>query len=221
MTQNLFSLLHLSKCWVILLVIVLSNPNQEASPIARTSTSIKRSVIKTALGLYAYYAKWIPEFSLKIHPLVNTKEFPLSQNALNAFNTVKKELESATLNSIDETARFVVECDASDTTISATLNQGGRPVAFMSRSLQGSELHYSAVEKEATAIIEAVRKWSDYLARREFTLITDQRSVAFMLDKRKRTKIKNNKIQGWRLELAAFIYKIKYRPGPEMLALIR
>ena len=85
---------------------------------------------KRALGLYAYYAKWIPEFSLKIHPLVNTTEFPLSQNALDAFNTVKKELESATLNPIDETARFVVECDATDTTISATLNQGGRPVAI-------------------------------------------------------------------------------------------
>ena len=53
---------------------------------------------------------------------------------------------------------FVVECDALDVAISATLNQGGRPVAFMSRSFQGSELHYPSVEEEATAIIEAVRK---------------------------------------------------------------
>ena len=44
-------------------------------------------------------------------------------------------------------------------------------------------------------------------------LITDQRSVAFMLDNRKRTKVKNNKIQGWRLELASFSYTIQYRPG--------
>ena len=36
-----------------------------------------------------------------------------------------------------------------------------------------------------------------------------------MLDKRKRTKIKNNKIQGWRLKLAAFSYEIKYRSGPD------
>ena len=61
-----------------------------------------------------------------------------------------------------------------------------------SRTLQGSELHYPVVKKEATAIIEAGRKWSDFLLQREFHLITNQRSVAFMLDKRKRTKITIN-----------------------------
>ena len=39
------------------------------------------------------------------------------------------------------------ECDASDVAISATLNQGGKPVAFMSRTLQGSEINYPAFEK--------------------------------------------------------------------------
>ncbi|XP_018022352.2 uncharacterized protein LOC108678443, partial [Hyalella azteca] len=39
-----------------------------------------------------------------------------------------------------------------------------------------------------------------------------------MLDNRKRTKIKNNKIQQWRLELASFSYTIRYRPGKENVA---
>ena len=119
------------------------------------------------------------------------------------------------MHSIDETTPFVVECDASGTTISATLNQSGRPAAFMSRTLSGNELYYPAVEKEATAIIEAVRKWEHYLARQHFTLVTDQKSVAFMFDSRKRTKVKNKKIQCWRLELASFSYSIQYRPGKE------
>ena len=153
--------------------------------------------------MFAYYAKWIPNFSDKIQALVNTKNFPLSETALAAFNLLKKELMDATLYSVDESLPFVVECDASEVAISAVLSQGGRPVAFMSRTLQGSELHYPAVEKEATAIIEAVSKWNHFLARQHFILITNQRSVAFMLNSRRRSKIKNSKIQEWRLELAS------------------
>ncbi|CAB4035659.1 retrovirus-related Pol poly from transposon [Paramuricea clavata] len=84
--------------------------------------------------------------------------------------------------------------------------------------LHGSKLHYPAVEKEAMAIVEAVRKWQHFLARRHFTLKTDQRSVAFMFDSRKRTKIKNNKIQAWRLELGSFSYTVEYRPGKDNVA---
>jgi hypothetical protein len=87
------------------------------------------------------YAKWIPNFSDKIRPLTQATTFPLDKEALSAFNTLKKELEGATLHSIDETLPFVVESDASDVALSATLNQGGLPVAFMSRTLQCSELH--------------------------------------------------------------------------------
>ena len=182
-------------------------PFQELPP----PTSVRS--LRRSLGMFAYYAKWIPDFSEKIKPLTSTQSFPLCQSALNAFTVLKKELAAASLVPTDESMPFVVECDASDTTLSATFNQGGRPVAFMSRTLQGSELHHPPVEKEATAIIEAVRKWSHFLSRHHFTLITDQRSVAFILDNRKRTKIKNNKIQGWRLELASYGYTIKYRPG--------
>ena len=59
---------------------------------------------------------------------------------------------------IDSTVPLVVETDASDHAIAATLNQSGRPVAFFSRTLTGSEQRHSAVEKEAYAIVEALRK---------------------------------------------------------------
>ena len=109
-------------------------------------------------GMFAYYAKWISNFSDKIRPLKCAKSFPLDSAACASFELLKGELARATLHSIDENLPFTVECDTSETAVSVTLNQGDRPVAFMSRTLQSSELHYLAIEKETTAIIEAVRK---------------------------------------------------------------
>ena len=61
------------------------------------------------VGMFAYYAKWIPNFSDKIQLHVNATSFPLDD--LSAFDLLKKELERATLQSIDESQPFVVECD--------------------------------------------------------------------------------------------------------------
>ena len=159
--------------------------------------------------MFAYYAKWMDCFVDKVRPLADAKVFSLNEFALKSFQLLKKELKHAALCSIDESKPFVVECDASDSAISAILNQGGRPVAFFSRTLQVSQLHYPAVEKEATAIIQLICKWAHLLNRQTFTIITDQQSIAFMLNSRRRTKIKNGKVQQWRIELASFPYTIK------------
>ncbi|XP_026689427.2 retrovirus-related Pol polyprotein from transposon opus [Ciona intestinalis] len=126
-----------------------------------------------------------------------------------------KELKRivASLGSIQDDLPFEVESDASDYAIAAILSQNGRPVAFMSRTLNSTERHYPAVEKEETAIVEAVRKWSHFLKGRSFSLITDQRSVAFMFDQKNRGKIKNSKLLMWRLELSQYDYKIRHKPG--------
>ena len=52
-------------------------------------------------------------------------------NAFDAFQTLKRKLEVAALQSNGEGKAFVVECDASDIAVPATLNHGGRPVDFM------------------------------------------------------------------------------------------
>ena len=98
------------------------------------------------------------------------------------------------------------------------LNQRGQPVAFHSRTFSKSEARYSTVEKEAVAIMDAVRKWSYLLHGKRFTLITDQRAVSFMFDPRRLGKIKNMKIQTWRAKLGNFDYEIQHRPGKLNLA---
>ena len=114
---------------------------------------------------------------------------------------------------IEDDVPFRVETDASDFAIGATLSQGSRPIAFFSRTLNQSEQRHSSIEKEAYAIVESLRYWRHYLIGRHFEVFTDQRSVAFMFDQQHRSKIKNEKIMRWRLELACFKYDIVYRPG--------
>ena len=179
-------------------------------PLPTDTASLRRTI-----GMFAHYSKWIPRFSEKISHLVNTKSFPLSQDAADDFDDLKSAILKSAVSAIDSNIPFVVETDASDHSIAATLSQSGRPVAFFSRMLSPSELKHAAVEKEACAIVESLKKWRHYLLGRHFTLYTDQRSVAFMFDKTHTSKIKNDKIQRWRIELSCFSYDIIYRPGSE------
>jgi len=110
-------------------------------------------------------------------------------------------LGKASLGAIQVGVPFELGTDASDNAIAAVLSQAGRPVAFMSRTLSHCEKRYPAVEKEATAVIEAVCKWQHFLKGRYFTIVTDQEAISLMFDQRHHGKIKNTKILSWRLEL--------------------
>ena len=170
--------------------------------------------LKIILGLFSYYAQWIPKYSEVAKPLINNSSFPWSPAAQSGFETLKEILKTAVLHSIDINIPFKCETDASDTTIAATLIQNERPVAFFARTLLSHESNYPSVEKEALAILKALAKWSDLRmsSPMRFTLVTNQRSVSFMFDRHRTSKIKNDKILRWRLELSPFQYRIEYRP---------
>ena len=76
----------------------------------------------------------------------------------------------------------------------ASLTQNGRPIPFFSRTLTSAEQKHSSVVKEACAIVEAIRKWRHLLLGKHFKLITDQKSVSFMFNPKRKNKIKNKKI---------------------------
>ena len=88
----------------------------------------------------------------------------------------------------------------------------------MSCSLTASERFSPMVEKEATAMIEAVRPWSHSSKGRRFTLVTDQEAVLFIFDQSNGGKIKNAKILNWKLVLSHMTYNIRHKPGSEKIA---
>ncbi len=128
-------------------------PLQEL-PVPTDTKSLSR-----CKGLLSYYSQWIPRFSERMNPINNCKTFPLSDDAIVAFNGLKKSMEESVVTAIGEDAPFEAETDASKVAIAGTLNQAGRPVAFFSRTLQGPKVRLPSIEKEAQAIIESIRHW--------------------------------------------------------------
>jgi hypothetical protein len=174
-----------------------------------------KKALQRVIGIFAYYAKWLLNYSDRIRPLIDSTEFPISAKAVHAFNDLKNDLAKVSLHPIDEHVPFVVETDASDVALSGILNQNGRPVVFHSRTFNESERRLHSVEKEALAIVDTVRKYKHLLSSTHFTIITDQRSVSFIFDVKHSNKIKNEKLARWRLELSSLSFDVLYRPGPQ------
>ena len=173
---------------------------------------------KRIVGMFSYHSKFIKKFSDKIYPLNHNETFPLPPLVLNSFQTLKDNLKNAMLVTVDYDGEFEVETDASDYCIAATLNQQGRPAAFFSQTLSNNKTKHHAVEKEAAAIVEALQQWCHFLLGRHFKVITDQKNISYMYDNKHKSKIKNDKISRWRVELSQYKFDIIYRPGKENAA---
>uniref|UniRef100_A0A5S6QP22 Reverse transcriptase domain-containing protein n=1 Tax=Trichuris muris TaxID=70415 RepID=A0A5S6QP22_TRIMR len=111
-------------------------------PLRDLPVPYDKKTLQRALGLFAYYSQWICNYSGKL---------------------LKEDIEKSAVHAVDESLGLELETDASEVALAAVLNQLGRPVAFFSRTLQPHERRYAAVEKEAQAIVEAVRHWRHYL----------------------------------------------------------
>ena len=83
------------------------------------------------------------------------------------------------LTDYDLNLLITLACDASSFGTGAVIshqfpNGEEKPIAFASKTLNSSQQNFSQLEKEALSIIFGVKKFYQYLYRRQFSLITDQ-----------------------------------------------
>ena len=88
-------------------------------------------------------------------------------------------------------------------------DQSLHPVAYFSTALQGSQLNWSATEKEAYASVTAVQHWHAYLAGNHFTLHSDHNPLTRLRD----SKNLHRKISRWLSELEEYSHTIQYIRG--------
>ncbi|KAG8196929.1 hypothetical protein JTE90_027632 [Oedothorax gibbosus] len=89
-----------------------------------------------------------------------------------------------------------------------------KPVMFASRTLNSSERNYSQIEREAIAIIFAVKKFHKFLMGHKFVLQTDHKPLtAIFGEKRGIPPIAAARMQRWAIILSAYQYEIQFVKG--------
>ena len=139
------------------------------------------------LGMINYYHKFIPNMALIAGPLnellKKDVDWRWKEPEISAFETLKKAITTAPILRIpDTTQAFTIHVDASNTAIGAVLSQEEHPTGFMSRRLTDAERNYSAYDREALAVVTALRHWRHLILNGQpIRVECDNRSVKHLL----------------------------------------
>ena len=180
------------------------------------------SKLRSFLGLVSHYSAFVPEMHQLRGPLnellVKDHHWTWSLECQNAFDTLKTILCSdLLLTHFNPELEIVVAADASDYGIGAVIshifpNGSEKAVAHASRSITKAERNYGQIEKEALAIVFAVKRFHKMLYGRRFTLLTDHKPLLAIFGSKKGIPIYTaNRLQRWATILLGYDFNIKYR----------
>ena len=180
------------------------------------------SSLRAFLGLVSYYGSFLPPLHQIKAPLnkllsKDTKwSWPI--DCQKSFDKIKSLIKSDLLfTHFDPNKKIVVAADASNHGVGAVISHtftDGTEKAIMhaARSLTPAERNYSQVEKEALALIFAVKKFHKMLFGRHFTLLTDHKPLLSIFGSKKGIPLYSaSQLQQWAIILLGYGFSIRYR----------
>ena len=173
-----------------------------------------------------FYGKFLPDLASTLKPLHQLlrkdTRWVWSNKQQKAFQTTKDLLQSSrVLVHYDPEKQLVVSCDASPYGVGAVLahkfsDGSEKPIAYASRTPTKPEWAYSQLDKEALAVIFAVKKFHQFLYGRHFVIYTDHKPLLGLFNPEKATPtMASGRVQRWSLTLLGYEYELVYRPGSQ------
>ena len=108
-----------------------------------------------------------------------------------------------------------METDASGIGIGAVLSQHDkekhkfRPISFASRLLKGAELNYSTTDREALAIVWAIKKYKYVIYGYKIVVFTDHKPLTSLFS----STLPPGRLGRWALLVQEYDLTIRYKPG--------
>ncbi|KAG0720105.1 Transposon Tf2-6 polyprotein [Chionoecetes opilio] len=178
--------------------------------------------LRSFLGSVQFYGKFLPDLATVTEPLhrLTRKDSTWKWGAeeQDSFQSLKELLSTDTvLVHFDQSTPIGISCDASNVGIGAVLfhrysDGSERPIANVSKTLSKCQRNYSQIQKEALAIVFALKKFHQYLYGRHFVLVTDHKPLLALFGPTKATPaLAVNRLARWALQLSQHDYSIEYR----------
>ena len=181
-----------------------------------TPTCIKD--VRSALGLFSYYHRFIHKFSEKAKPLYDLlkkeNKFEWGPDQETSMQVMKEHLTSAPILVYpDFNKTFKLTVDSSAYAIGAVLSQEydgfDHPVAYLSRTLNKAEQNYSCTERECLACLYSMKAFRHYLLGRRFKLVSDHEPLNYMHTRQD----PGSRLTRWMLRFIDYEYDFEYRKG--------
>ncbi|GFN91149.1 reverse transcriptase [Plakobranchus ocellatus] len=184
------------------------------------SIPVKKKEVRSLLGLVNYYRHFIADFASISAPLSDLlrkgtpEKVQWTPRCDQSLAEIKRLFSSPPILIIpDMQDTFIVRSDASDFGVGAVLLQDRdgtlMPCRYASRKLLPRECKYSAIEREALALVFAVTQFQRYLIFKHFVLQTDHKRLAYL----RTGSPKNARLMRWALALQEFSFQVVHIPG--------
>lgn len=206
-----------------------STKSTKDESVARISQLVKPydvHSLRVFLGLSGHFRAFIQDYALKTKCLTRLMQkdvsFDWTEECENAYRDMVHEISSDPILSLpDFSLPFELNTDASHYGTGAVLYQRDaeqpthrqlRVVGYHSYTFSKPELNYTTTEKEALAVLKAIRYFRSHLEGTTFKLFTDHQALTHILHL---TQAKG-RLARWVNELQQFQFDIIHRSGSSL-----